>query len=99
MVEILHDEKINKNKKGWDMDEILGFIFALTPERYLPNILSMESLEGRVQLKMENCLLSLCGMSLRPPPGWIMAARNWMSTMLVNSPGFSKLKNPFCSMS
>ena len=66
---------------------------------YPPNILSMEALEGRVQLKMENCLFSLCGISLRPPPGWIMAARNWTSIILVNSPGFSRLKNPFCSIS
>lgn len=57
----------------------------------LPKILSMEASEGKVQLNMENCLFNLCGMSLRPPPGWIMAAKNWMSTMLVNSPGFSRL--------
>jgi len=33
-------------------------------------------LDGRVQLKMENLLLSRSGMSFRPPPGWIIAARN-----------------------
>ena len=43
---------------------------------YSPNILSMEALLGRVQLKILNCLFSLLGISLRPPPGWIMAARN-----------------------
>ena len=52
-----------------------------------PKILSMDALEGRIQLKMVNCLLRRGGMSLRPPPGWIMAAMNWMSTMLVKSPG------------
>lgn len=57
----------------------------------LPKILSMEASEGNVQLNIENCLLSLWGISLRPPPGWIMAAKSWMSTMLVNSPGFSRL--------
>ena len=40
------------------------------------------ALEGRVQVKMVNDLLSM-----HPPPGWIMAALNWMSTMLVKSPG------------
>jgi len=59
----------------------------------------MEALEGRVQLKIENCLFSLWGTSFRPPPGWIIAAKNWTSTMLVNSPGFSRLKKPFCSIS
>lgn len=54
-------------------------------------ILSMELFEGRVQLKMLKCLFRREGMSLRPPPGWIMAAIIWMSTMLVNSPGFSRL--------
>jgi len=63
--------------------------------QYQPNILSMEALEGRVQLKIENCLFSLWGTSFRPPPGWIIAAKNWTSTMLVNSPGFSRLKKPF----
>ena len=37
------------------------------------------ALEGRVQVKMVNDLLSM-----HPPPGWIMAALNWMSTMLVH---------------
>ena len=61
------------------------------PSPITPNILSMETSEGSVQLKMEKALLSLAGMSLRPPPGWIMAPSNWMSTMWVKSPGFSKL--------
>ena len=59
--------------------------------RNVPNILSMDAFEGRVQLKMVNWRLSLSGISFLPPPGWIMAAMNWMSTMCVNSPGFSRL--------
>ena len=42
----------------------------------VPNILSMEALLGRVQLKILNCRFNLLGMSLRPPPGCIMAAKN-----------------------
>lgn len=41
------------------------------------NILSIEELEGRVQLSMVNCLFRRCGMSLRPPPGCIIAAKNY----------------------
>ena len=39
-------------------------------------ILSMEELEGSVQLKMLNWRFNLSGMSFLPPPGWIMAAMN-----------------------
>lgn len=66
--------------------------------RWLPNILSMEELDGSVQLKTVNCLFSLCGMSFLPPPGWIIAASIWMSTMLVKSPGLSRLYMPFISI-
>ena len=64
----------------------------------VPKILSMELFEGRAQLKMENCLLSLSGISFLPPPGWIMAPMNWMSTMVVKSPGFSRLYMPLISI-
>ncbi len=65
---------------------------------FIPKILSMELFDGRVQLKMLNCLLSLSGMSLRPPPGCIMAAINWQSTIVVKSPGFSRLYIPCISI-
>lgn len=65
--------------------------FRFAVWRNLPNILSMDAFEGRVQLKIENWRLSRSGISFLPPPGWIMAAMNWMSTMCVNSPGFSRL--------
>ena len=52
---------------------------------------SMASSVGRVQLKMAKCRLSLWGTSFRPPPGWIMAAKKWTSTMVIKSPGFSRL--------
>ena len=64
----------------------------------VPKILSMELLEGRAQLKMENCLFNLSGMSFRPPPGCIIAAINCMSTMVVKSPGFSRLYMPLISI-
>lgn len=54
-------------------------------------ILSMEELDGRVQLNKQNWRLSRCGISLRPPPGWIMAATRYKSTMLTNSPDRSRL--------
>lgn len=54
-------------------------------------ILSMELFDGRQQLKILKWRLRRCGISFLPPPGWIIAAKNWISTMLVNSPGFSRL--------
>ena len=65
---------------------------------YLPKILSMDVLDGRVQLKIQNWRLSLSGMSFRPPPGWIMAAMKEMSTMLRKSPGLSRLYIPCISI-
>lgn len=58
---------------------------------FLLKIMSMDLVLGRVQLKMLNCLLSLCGMSFLPPPGCIIAAKNIQSTMVEKSPGLSKL--------
>lgn len=34
----------------------------------VPKTLSIDEFEGKGQLKMQKCLFSLCGMSLRPPP-------------------------------
>ena len=42
----------------------------------IPKILSIELFDGSVQLNTENCRFKRSGMSLRPPPGCIMAARN-----------------------
>lgn len=46
------------------------------PRPITEKILSMEEFEGRVQLKIAKCRFRRCGMSFRPPPGWIIAAKN-----------------------
>lgn len=49
----------------------------------------MEEFEGRVQLKIAKCRFRRCGISFRPPPGWIIAAKNWKekNTKAVRLPG------------
>ena len=46
------------------------------PDPITPNILSMDALDGKVQLNIVNCLFRRSGISFLPPPGCIMAARN-----------------------
>ena len=71
--------------------QLTGFVKFRSLQKYpvaiVEKILSIELLEGKVQLKMQNWRFNLCGMSFRPPPGWIMAPTSWMSAMLVKSPG------------
>ena len=61
------------------------------PDPITPKILSIEAFDGRVQLNIENCRFKRSGISFLPPPGWIIAATNCISTILVKSPGFSRL--------
>lgn len=70
----------------------------LKQEKEVPKILSMDALDGNVQLNIQNCLFKRCGISLRPPPGCIIAAIICTSTIVVKSPGLSKLYIPFISI-
>ena len=65
--------------------------------------MGMERVEGGVMLREKKSLLRRLGMSLRPPPGWFMAAKNWSWLICLSMGGCTRqwillLMRERCSM-